>query len=545
MAYLPNDPNQEQDNEDKAAAPEGGQQQVIGAPGATPIAGAGQGSGGQAQQQPNKPSQSGSFTNLMSYVNANKGNDAAMAGGVRSNTEARAQTATQAGNQFQNTANQQIESNTVRDSGLTQQLRTLPTRTAQAPAPVISQDQFNKQYNAAYSGPKTAADVQGYGETGQTFKQVAEYGKLAGGDMADRGALLTDAFGKDGKRYNTGERRLDSFILGAGDEGRQAMKDIANQYSDYEQNWKGLQDYLGGRISQAEADTAATRAATRAAADEARQGFGAAFSPLKEQADAATKKAEAEYAALLSGDRNTLARHGLDASSMDFLKSLGVDYGKLVESGPKAYSMGDLVDQGQKEQYQGLLGLLNGAGADAASDFDFTAAGGQGAKIKQDIVSQSEALDDRWNAAAEAADAVNAARQSEYAAFERDPGAWLKANRGKFGLDETQAAQLVNSGVDLNTLLSRRDGVNRADFVDPKEQEQFKNLFGMLGLNAFQLLRGSGNTGDSWKFDRAAADKELQRFGDYLKYQNEFNTQPNFTTDRAMTYDEYKKIYQK
>jgi hypothetical protein len=537
MPYLPYEEDKE--NQTQPGQP-GAEPPVLGAPGAAPIQGSGGGQAATTSQGKAQGTKSGSFTNLLSYVGANQGNDAAMAGTVRGNTQAKAQGAQQAGEQFKGTANQLADTATIRDAGINQQVAALPQKRTQAAPATIDQQAFNRQYNAEYRGPKSASDIQGYGETGQQYQKVQQYGQLAGGDMADRGALLTDAYGKGGNQYNSGERRLDSFILGAGQQGQQAMQQIAQDYGDYNKNFQGILDYIGaadtgtGRIGQAVADTAATKASTRAAVDKARQGFQSIFDPAANKAAEATRIANQDYQQLDSGAWDAYQDRGIDDNTLKFLDSLGVDYGRLIAEGPTAYKLGDFVDEDTRQSYGGLMGLLTGAGDTSQPAVDLSAGGGKRASLRDDILSAAASGSQPWQDAQKAAATSNATRDSVWAMAQRDPAEFVKRYANVLGLTHQQADLLANSGADLSKMLSKRDAITVGDALERAgNTAQYQNLFKMLGLNSPQLLRQSGNyTGEgAYRFgttlDKASALEAIKRYQDYLAA----NTQTNSIND--------------
>jgi hypothetical protein len=537
MPYLPYEEDKE--NQTQPGQP-GAEPPVLGAPGAAPIQGSGGGQAATTSQGKAQGTKSGSFTNLLSYVGANQGNDAAMAGTVRGNTQAKAQGAQQAGEQFKGTANQLADTATIRDAGINQQVAALPQKRTQAAPATIDQQAFNRQYNAEYRGPKSASDIQGYGETGQQYQKVQQYGQLAGGDMADRGALLTDAYGKGGNQYNSGERRLDSFILGAGQQGQQAMQQIAQDYGDYNKNFQGILDYIGaadtgtGRIGQAVKETAATKAATRSAVDQARQGFQSILDPLQRKANEATRLAQEEHESLASGDRDAFLKRGVAERTFDFLKSLDADTGRLIAEGPKEYGIGDFAPASTAANYKQLMAWLTGAGADGTSDYDFEAKGGARASLNNDAIRAAEESAEPWQRAQDSVAATNAARDSVWAMAQRNPADFVRRYANVLGLTNQQADLLANSGADLSKMLSKRDAITVGDaLARAGNTTQYQNLFKMLGLNSPQLLRQSGNyTGEgAYQFgtalDKASALEAIKRYQDYLAA----NTQTNSIND--------------
>jgi hypothetical protein len=529
MAYLPTDPENEE--EQTGGAQEGAAGPVLGAPGATPIQGSGGGQSPQSGSQ-TKPTKSGSFTNLMSYVGANKGNDAAMAGSIRNNVQQSAGAADQSGNQFKQTAQTEIESKTIRDDGTIGKVKALPTPPAPQPAPQpaaagqphpaatpINSQQFATQYNATYTGPQSAVDVTGFGDTQAAFDKVDKYGKAAGGDMSDRGSLLSDVYGAGGKQYGSGERKLDSFILGAGEQGQQAMKDIAKDYSGYSGNFRGIQDWIGSRTAGQEAGTGLvgsaidttkkTREDTRGAVGEAQTGFSDIFKPLEDEAVVRNDKNRTEYTALTRGDKEALAARGINEETYSFLSSLpGFSFNKLV-SGPSDYGLGDLAQAPTVSSYNNLLELLGTAGANNASQYDFTAKGGRDVSMNDDAITRASDLSDDWERINQFAEMDNKIGANYWAQIQADPTAFLRNSAGSLGLSASDVNKLLASGVDPAALFRQTGKRTGADYLTDKQKKQFSSLFEMLGVDPSSTLRQSGNAEGGYTFNKDEAQRIL------------------------------------
>lgn len=525
MAYLPTDPNLVKDDEDKE---KGSQGPVLGAPGATPIQGTG--GGGQAPQAgaAPKPSKSGAFTNLLSYVGANKGNDGAMAGDIGGNVANQATAADTAGSTFKTNATTAIEKNTVRDDGTVAKVKALPTspapvppvRTATeppvpapTPAAPIDGKQFTTQYNANYTGPNSAVDVGGFAETGAAYGKVDNLGRMAGGDLSDRGVLLDDVYGKNGNQYRSGERKLDSFILGAGEQGQETLKNVANLYGNYSDNFEGIKNYIGTRTAGEEAGTGLvggaidttkqTRLDTRGAVDTAKTGFGEIFDPLKKQAQTQTDASKVGYEQLTKGDRAALEKQGIDFGTYQFLSSLpGFNFKSIVD-GPQAYGLGDLANDGTESSYTELLGLLGGAGANAESTYEFKT-GGKEAGIDQSLVKDATTLSKDVGGKINTANTKRLMADSEWNTVSSDPAAFLSRNPEKLGLTQAQADWIIKwSGMDVASLFRKAPTPTLGDSLSPAQQEQLTGLFGRLGLDPAPLTP-SGNTGSKgYVFDLA------------------------------------------
>jgi hypothetical protein len=520
MAYLPTDPNQQDEDKDKqgegaAAGP------VLGAPAAAPIQGAGQ-SANTTQGAAPKQSRSGSFTNLMSYVNANKGNDGSMAGAIQGNVQQAANKADTAGANFTNTARQAIGQGTVKqDAGVQEGVRAMGRTATPAAAPKVDQTAFNTQYNATYAGPNSAMDVQGFGDTQAEHNKVANYGQLAGGDMADRGSLLTDVYGKGGQQYGAGERKLDSFILGAGEQGQQALQNIANDYSGYGQKFRGIMDTIGyrrgadgqgaatGLVGEGVATSDATKAAMRGIVGESETGLQGYFDPLSTEAKAKTDAEAARLAGITSGDDKALAAAGFNPEAIAFLRANPGAAAKLASAG-SGWALGDLSDDSVEGNYSQLRDLLSGAGgASALPTYDFANKGGAGTQVNADILAAANDAADDWQAAIGRRDAMNARGDAAWAAIQADPLAYLRSTGNGVGglsyddINLLQASQAYNPNLNLRSLFTKGNAANIGSATKSQDLAKFGQLYNLLGLDQSEL--GQNNYGYGFSFNHDLA----------------------------------------
>lgn len=554
MAYLPYDPSQDEDKDKAASQAEGGP--VLGAPTAAPIQVAG---GGQAATatKGNAPTRSGSFTNLMSYVNANKGNDGAMAGAVRNNVQGAATAADAAGTTFLGNAKSAIGAGTVQqDTRTQQQVRGLSQPNSPAPAaapapaappPVtpakpgvpkaggpnvqitngpqkVSQDAFSSQYNAEYTGPKDAMAVDGFGDTQAAHNKVANYGLMAAGDSSDRGTLLSDVYGKDGKQYTGGERKLDSFILGAGDQGQQAMRDIARDYGGYGDKFRGLMDTIGyaagadgksaptGLVGEGITTSDATRAAMRGIVDETQGGFSDYFDPLQKQAKVDTAAAVKLAEAAKKGDVKALAELGLSPDAIALIKANPAAVNALLPQQPAGWGLGDLADDHMEGNYGSLLSLLSGAGADATPAYTFDTKGGRGAAVEAGLLSDLNAQSGQLAYLEREATRANENRDAQYKLAMRDPYAYARQNRL---MDPAELDRLQAAGVDLRPLLREGTDFSVGDMLtNDKTRSGMTELFKLLGIDDGKLTRTDATKQGHVSLDSAKLQQQLAQLAE-------------------------------
>lgn len=328
----------------------------------------GGGGGSQQAQGQTKQTSSGSWTNLMDYVDANSGEDARMGEKVESNIAGRADQATQSGKVYQDSASQAIDQGTVRDQGIVAAVGSNPVDVKQN-----QEEQFRKQWDATYGGPKAAQDVAGYQDTAAQYRGVEDRAKNAQ-THAGRQALLTDEYNRP--NYTSGEKSLDSFILGAGDAGKQTLANINQNYSNYASGWDDLVNTVQGDIQQGMDTTAQTRDATRGAVNDARSNLTSNFGDAQNQADYANDELQRLRRALsgtstggIAGGPSpmdqALAELGVNKDVATFLMNNGMNLGSLLRNDQAA--LGDFVRPEDKENYTALLDLIG-----EQSDYDFS-----------------------------------------------------------------------------------------------------------------------------------------------------------------------------
>lgn len=448
MAYLL-DPNLDEDkNQNAQQNISGGQAGIItGSP-------AQQAAGAQAGPD-NKPTRSGSWSNLMSYINANAGNDAALGDRVKGNVDAEAQKAQEAQGQYQKAADSAISQGSVKDNGVTSSIKSDPTQ--------VKKEDFDRQYNASYGGPNSATNINEYAQAYNQAQNVQNSAKLATGDQNDRVALLDKSFARP--NYSQGERQLDSFILGGGQQGQERLQQIGQEYGNYGQQFQGLVDSTNNNIARAKAETDATRTATHTAADETKARFESALGDAQKIADQKNAAAQAQYQQAAKGNSDQLRNFGYDDNLQRFLSDRNFDFSRGVQNSGD-YGIGDVANAKDISGYKALMGLL---GSDPTID---TAAHG-GASVGA-------------NAAA-----LEAARkyQALDAELKQRMGAMDSANPGRDAMINLGLHDLQHSGINANLLSDIEALGGLANVVPARNVGDLINSGGNAGYG--DVLRGS------------------------------------------------------
>jgi len=512
MAYLA--PTQDQDEKDKKAQGEADPNAPLilsGESAAAPSASGTTTANSKAANGTPAGTSSGTFTNLQKYIGANQGNDAAMGGAVQGNAQNKATSADTAGDSFKSTADSAINANTVKDNGVIGALGKIGQGSGSYQAAtdkatgdgVINSNDFNKEYNASYKGPKTAEDVAGFGDTQGAYNKVDQYGSLAGGGFSDKGALLSDVYGKDGKQYNGGERRLDSFILGSGKGGTDALNNIANTYGNYSQNFGKIQDAIKASADTGAATTAATAQGVQQAAKGALGGVEGRLGQASDAATQATNAATKQYQQLTGGNADAWKAAGLDQAAIDYLSGHNANFGDYVGQN-HAYSVGDFANGTDTGNYTNLLNLLNGANSGVAGKYtpdQFTKTG-SGPAVRQDVLDNANKLGDEYAALTQAA----AAKQAQNAAAlqsltgqlshindvaptngfiltQPNSVAQKAALAGKLGISAQDLNDALANNLDVGKYVSAGNPVGLGDVATAGQLGDFSNLSSLLGIN--------------------------------------------------------------
>ena len=347
----------------------------------------------------NKPTSSGSWTNLQNYVSANSGADAAMGNKIKAGIETRANDATQSGQQYQQRANSQIEAGTVRDDGIINQVSADPdsirkndwsysnsnsnpssstihgSSTASDISGILSglsnqnnpegraseeftrRDQFDKQWDAYYGGPTDANKVEGYQDVSQQYNTVDSRAQNAQ-THEGRKTLLNDEYARPD--YTQGQKDLDSFILGAGDQGKQVLNDINQNYSGFSQGWDDIVSQTNQGIKEGDAITEATRTGTRNATNTNLQNYNDTFTGYTNDLAAEAADWDNRYSDMTSGNNYSAA--GMDNDVAKWLGSQGVNPWDFASRNQNR-GLGDMASAEEIAQYDALndLGRVEGA----------------------------------------------------------------------------------------------------------------------------------------------------------------------------------------
>lgn len=251
MAY---DLFNKQDEEQNQPVP--GQPQALGAE--SPVI------SGNTPQSAGKPSQSGSFTNLNSYLDANKslGFGQQVAGQVTGEVAKAGEAQQQAESGFKTAADQGA---VQKDDSLIGRVNTDPQSITANQGDLSS---WEKMRDANYSGPKNLVDTSYYQPAQQQTQRaydIAQQTKDEGG----RKAYLASLYGPQGSQrkadYTAGQQKLDNLLIQQDPESKTAFQNAWGQAQAQQNKFTDLNAALNQYAQQRQGETSATRAAARGA----------------------------------------------------------------------------------------------------------------------------------------------------------------------------------------------------------------------------------------------------------------------------------------
>jgi hypothetical protein len=242
------DPNLEDDKKrQEAGASATNDQLVSGSPGTIQA--------GIAGQEGSKPSnsggsQSGQYTNLQDYLDANKSLQfgSELAGKVQGDVDSAKQGQANIANEFRQAAGQ----NTV---GYDETLANQAKQNA-ASLDQNQQAQFKNMRDASYKGPKQITDLQDYGQVSQQAQKGAQAGQYSGNEAGQR-ALLQQYYGRPS--YSSGQQNLDQFLVKGDESAKPKFQQAQQQAAQLQPGLQDLGAQLAGEGQQAKATTDATK----------------------------------------------------------------------------------------------------------------------------------------------------------------------------------------------------------------------------------------------------------------------------------------------
>lgn len=458
-----------------------------------------QGAANKGGSGADKKASSSGWSNLQSYVDANKGNDVAMAGKIVGKVDNRASELQSSRNQFGEKVRSEVDKGTVRDAGVISGLQTSPTK--------VDKAQFQKQATATYQGPKDVTDFQEYG------KLSGDVGRLRStldNTTSDEGrkSLLQESFKRSD--YGQGMQNLDAFILGAAPESKKQIANLNEKYSSLENDWEQFNADLRDRITGAKQATAKVAADTNKAYETALGTSNKKIGEARSAMDTSNAARQSQFNSLISQIKSDDPRVrqqaysaiGLNERAGEWMRANGMAPESLVKQS-EALKMGNFLGAQDRANYEALLALQ-----DKQADKSLAA------KSATDSVFQADST--RFGQAKEAAELQNAIeaemRRVNMVRTNQANNVRDKLNRGVFDSEVEQATGLSagdlafarSQGMDLGGLFSAGAAVNTGDVINSAQRQRWADLQAALGFEGNLQVQDTQNEGNAYQYNRDA-----------------------------------------
>jgi hypothetical protein len=291
---------------------------------------------------------SGSFTNLQSYLDANKDQAAGMGQKVVDNLDSTANTAK---SNIDNFSNGVSSVNKVNQDDLNNNFYNDPTKADKAAYTTLK---------TGYTGPNDVSKVNGYSDSIDAWNKASQGLKDASTESG-RQQLLKNTYDKPG--YTAGQNMLDQTLVQNNADSKSAFENVQNK-------WSGLSSMLDSATSKA-GDTIKSNLTNDAAnksliAQSEQDAQNNLVNPIKQRADAYNASMPAVQADLKSGvnsnsySQDALDRLGLTANTNLYGANVN-DYYKQDLTQANANSM---ATDTERSRYVALQNLLDGGGMD-------------------------------------------------------------------------------------------------------------------------------------------------------------------------------------
>lgn len=443
--------------------------------GSTVASGGNQGSNQAAADGQEKASSTG-WTNLQSYIGANKDNAARMGQKVTGDISAVGQGAVQEKQALGSEVTADVAKNTVRDSGLINQLSADPTK--------VNKQAYTQQSTATYGGP---TDLSSYNRYADVQKKVQNLGQKLQATESDAGrkALLAESYARPD--YGQGMQSLDNFILSASPESVQQIQNTRQQYGNVGSEWDALQGQLSGAISQGRETTERTAADTKAAYERA---FGQSLGQVTEAERIAQETNAARDAKIAdltskisSGDPNVRAQGyqeaGIDPAVAEYLLANGVSPARVIQDMGDV-GIGNYLSAADRARYEALAALENrGITRDLARTGSVTDFG-----LDTDFLSKAGTARDIQTRAEQRA-ASDTAGAKAYEDFLRDRIAQGAFGWGEdLGISRDDYLSAFDYGIDPTQYITSATARDTGDVLSSQERQQWADLMNALGLQS-------------------------------------------------------------
>lgn len=203
-----------------------------------------------------KPTSSGQFTNLQSYLDANK--SIQFGQGFANRIEDKVDEAKAAQESAKQGFENEADKNSVQtDTGLLESTRSDPTKVASNDE---SYQGFKKMYDASYRGPKNLTDTEYYAPAYQATTSAYDTANQTKNE-AGRKAVLQKEYGTGAGRndYTSGLQKLDNLLIQNDPHSRGALSSVQGKAQAAQGEFANLQRYLSQYAGQKAQETQSAR----------------------------------------------------------------------------------------------------------------------------------------------------------------------------------------------------------------------------------------------------------------------------------------------
>lgn len=506
MAYLLDD--EERKAQQQGQQPQGAEQVMTGpssgviTPGES---GTGQAQQSQAASAPKAGGNIGGFTNLQSYVTANQGNDAAMGQKVTGVVGADAQKSDAATQNFQGAGSSAVTAGTTtQDKGLFDTVKNNAAGVASDPSKSAA---WQQQLAGHYSGPDGASKVAGYEDAQKASDTIKTDLTQASGDNVGRQGLLDKAYGR--ANYTSGEKGLDSFLLGAGADGQKSLADIQSNYGKNATQFGDATTAMDKSIGDAQNTSKATAEAARGVLGQAGQASEDGIKAAQQKLAASSAAGQQQFQGILDGlnSRDPAVRAKaeadaqLDPEAAELFRSSNGDMSTLLHAGT-AQGLGDVLTPEQIAQYK-ALGTLGYQGGNYG-DFAKSGSDGKAFTLDADRVKGINDYNKLYTGVLGRTQAANDARTQELQGILGGVNSMSHADQdaalAKLGISREDYEA---TGGDVTPYIHGNGALKYGDIASDAERTQFSELQNYLNAHPAANFDEHGGTGGAYEFDKA------------------------------------------
>ena len=287
---------------------------------------------------------SGQYTNIQSYLDANKTQADQMGQKITDDVSTQADDAQSKINSYQG---QQIKAETYDPNEAIGRATDL-------------QDAEKAKYKevkqtGGYTGPQSVDQAQGYQETQTAAQKASQNIKNAGSEFGQQ-QLLKDTYSKP--TYSAGQNKLDQVLLANSAGSKQNLQGLTQKYAGIDQALSGANQKVGDSINAANAQAQAQKQAFVSAEDQARN---ALLNPINKRVE----EANLNNPALINRVTNDARDYNLSKETMDLLglnegtELYDSQIGNYLNLDGRAATYDNMANTDERKRYGALQSLFD------------------------------------------------------------------------------------------------------------------------------------------------------------------------------------------